>query len=242
MSFTPQTGATNNSVSTITTLGASGGVRAIGDVVCVSITWGLGGTGTSGVVDDNGAGLNTFTKVKSVSDANQQVIEEWVCVVTAPATVTARMRFNPTPGTSTALNGSINVDPFTGSDSLSAADGAGAAQAQASPTTTTDLLTSGSWTTTKPGDLIHTSSVDTVTGGDPGAPGTGFTLLQTSGGVIIKSAYKVQPSAGSIAGLWTAAVNEAHITAAMAITPAASGGGAYTDQPRKDMPLQQRVA
>jgi hypothetical protein len=46
--------------------------------------------------------------------------------------------------------------------------------------------------------------------------------------VNLKTAYKVQSAHGSVAGTWTAAVNDAHVTAAHATTPAAGGGGPVT--------------
>jgi hypothetical protein len=137
------------------------------------------------------------------------------------------MKVNPTPGTTRMDNAIWNADPFTGSDKSSASDGAGAAQKQATPTTSTDALTSGNFTTVMDGDAIYTATCDTATGGNPGSHGTGFTDLQSGGvGIVnVKTAYKVQAVAGSVAGLWTAAVNDAHVTAAHATTPANSSQG-----------------
>lgn len=197
MAWTKLTSGTNNTVVNHATLtAASGSAVSIGDTVCVSTTVGqTAGAPASSVVTDSLG--NTYVNKSRISDAtNNQMLETWLCIVTVAGTPTVQMQYNPTPGTSIAGNGSLNVDPFTGSNAASTSDGANA-QNQVSPGTGTDVLSSGTFTTTVNGDLLYGAAVDTSSGADPGTLGTGFTLGVLSGGVVLRSEYKTQVSAGS---------------------------------------------
>ena len=224
MTWTPLTSGQNNSDASAL-ISCTTGLVSVGDVINVALTFGLDSTATDGVVEDNLG--NVYARTSAVNDVSDvQRIETWKTIVTHAGTPTVQAQFNPTPGTSTGTFMSLAADPFSGSDSSSAADGTGSAQLQDTPTTATDATTSGTWATATDGDLIYTAAMCSATGADPGAPGTGFTLLQTVGTTVLKTAYKVQSThSASTAGLWTAATNNAHITAAHAITPAGSGGG-----------------
>lgn len=85
-------------------------------------------------------------------------------------------------------------------------DWPGASAVRVAPGAGADAITTGVWQTTVDGDLIYGAFVDTSTGANPGAVGTGFTALRTTGGVILKSMYKVQVLAANVAVTATAAV------------------------------------
>ncbi len=203
---------------------AAGAAVAVGDLICVGATIGqnFGPPPDNGVVTDSLG--NTYTRVASAAhSSNHQIVEVHYCIVTVSGTPTVTIRYNPTPGTTQATNVSMNVDTFTGSDASSTADGTGAAQEQSGLGGTTDAVTSGSWTTTTNGDLIYAATCQTDTGNDPGSVGTGFTLAQNSGGVILKTEYRTQTTAGSVAGTFTGGGSfNNFVTAAMAIKPAAA--------------------
>lgn len=198
---------------------------AVGDIINAAIYFDTSSGATGAVLNDQ-LGNSYVRKTAGVDGPNTARVETFLCIVTVAGTPTVTAQFNPTPGTTVSFGPSLAIDPFTGSDAASTADGTGAAQLQTAPTTGTDATTSGTWTTSTNGDLIYTATVATGTGNNPGAAGTGFTALQTSPGVIVKTAYKVQSTASaSAAGLWTAAVNDNHVTGAHAVTPASGGGG-----------------
>jgi hypothetical protein len=227
MTWTPNSGAaaTASNAGTGTSQGVTlAGAVAVGDTIDLAVSYGtsIDNPTSASLTDSLG---NVYTKKSGALDGtNFQACETHQCIVTVAGTPTITVKMNPTPGTTRFDNCIVNADPFTGSDASSASDGTGAAQKQATPTTTTDLLTSGTFTTATDGDNVYTGTIDSATGGNPGSVGTGFTLLQSGGvGIVnLKTAYKVQSAHGSVAGTWTAAVNDAHVTAAHATTPAAS--------------------
>lgn len=212
---------------------------AVGDVVCVAMC--REGTTTSIIqIHDptNGAGKdslgNTYNFVVGASDVpNDERLELWVSVITASGTPTIRQRSNPSPGTTTFTYSTIIVASFTGSDASSVTDGSNA-QLQATPGIGTDGVSSNTFTTTANGDLVYGASIsDSATGLDPGAVGTNFTqdaFFNTAAMVWMRTEYLTQSSAGSIAATFTAGTNNSHITAGVAVKPAAAGGGVTTVQ------------
>lgn len=194
MSWNPLTPGTNNAVVAVTQLTATSGAVSVGDTINVALTAGqLSDIPQSTAVTDSLG--NTYTN-KSRSNSNpttdQQLFETWVAIVTNAGTPVVKVQFNPTPGTTQAQNCSLNVDPFTGSDAASAADG-GAAQGQNGPGAGADAVSSGNFATTFDGDLLYGASLDTSTGNDPGTKGGGFTDASISGGVVLHSEWKAQP-------------------------------------------------
>jgi Concanavalin A-like lectin/glucanases superfamily/Domain of unknown function (DUF2341) len=205
----------------VSSLGAITGAVHVGDVMNVAVTM---ANNTLGSVTDNLG--NTYTMNSGVYDSiDGQRDEIWSAPITVAGTPTVTLKYQPTPGTTTDDCSSINADPFSGSDTSSTMDGA-TGQTQTTPTTGTDALTSGTYSTTKDGDLIYTATVDTASGLNPGSTGTGFAALTTSSNIILKTAYLIQSShSAATAGTWTAAANDTHITQSQAFTPAGTGGG-----------------
>lgn len=192
MGWTKLTSGTNNTLVSNTSLAATCGPVAIGDLILVSSSPGqsAGGVPATGNMRDD-LGNQYFLGARTVDPTNHQLLEIWYSIVTVPGTPTVTTDYNPTPGTTVATNCSLNVDPFTGSNVGSVADG-GAAQNQVGPGTGANAVTSGGFVTTATGDLLYGACVDTTTGADPGTPGTGFTSATVSGGVILRSMYAVQ--------------------------------------------------
>lgn len=224
MSWAKGTSQTNGTFSSTTgaaetvTLGSV----AVGDTIAValSIATDVGGAPASGVVTDSLG--NTYTSVVNVLDSTQhQRVQLFRCIVTSAGTPTLTPGFNPTPGTTTANAVTINADPFTGSTSTSAGDGA-TGQNQSSPGTGTDAVTSGAIVTGTNGDLIYAATVDTTTGADPGTIGTGFTSGSVSSAattIVTRTEFLEQGTAGSVSGTFTAAVGtHRFITAVMGVT------------------------
>ena len=198
---------------------APGAAVSAGNTICVAVTYGgvtsVPVTGSS-LTDSLG---NTYTQKANVTDGtNNQGLDLWECISAFSGTPTFTTQFQPTPGTTATDAVSICADMFSGSGAGSTGDGS-TGQLQSAPTTGTDATTSGTISTATDGDLIYTAAIDSSTGNNPGATGTGFTAGQSTTLVVLKTAWKVQTTHGSVAGTWTAAVNDAHITAVMAITP-----------------------
>ncbi len=146
--------------------------------------------------------------------SDDQGIDIYYCIVTTGGTPTITVSFSSI----NAFNLSVVCDHFTGSYASSANDTTGASAAQSAPGTGANAVSSGNITTATNGDLIYAVCVETSTGNDPGSLGTGYSLGQTSGGVVIESAYKTQSSAGSVAGTWTTAAGSANFVTAVAAT------------------------
>ena len=220
MAWTHLGGGTGNDGgvgNTHTTVTASPGVAvSAGNLICVGTTFGSNHGWTSGSVTDSLG--NAYHNIASATDGvNSQTVEVWYSIVTISGTPVITLQGNPTPGTSQTGSIVLVVDIFSGSDGTSTSDGSGAAQAQASPGTGTDATSSGTWATTSDGDLIYTVIVDSATGANSQNTGTGFTAGTTA---ALQSAFKTQVThSASTAGTWTATVNDAHVTAALAISP-----------------------
>jgi hypothetical protein len=229
MTWSPGTPTTANTVGNVMSQSiTAGNAVSINDIVVVAATWDTAsGTVTTGVLVDQLG--NTYTAL--LADATTgQALQHFVSLITVGGTPTCALTFNPIPGSTQANTIGVNLIPFTGSGATTVTDGTGAILPQATPTTGTDATTSGTWSTSVDGDLIVTSTLDAATGANPGSAGTGYTLIETSGGgVILKTAYRVQSThSASTAGTWTAAANDTHVTGAFAITP---GGGGPTPTP-----------
>lgn len=102
--------------------------------------------------------------------------------------------------------------------------GVHAIQTQVTPGTGTDLVTSGNVTTTENGDYIFAATLSN-NGGETFSAGTGFNVADTITSWMA-SEYRVQSSAGPIAGTFTAAFGDLHTfsTAVVALKPAGGGG------------------
>lgn len=210
---------------------------AIGDLIAVAVTWGNNGFAEV-VSDDLG---NSYARVSATDifdSPENQNLSIWFSIATVAGTPTVTLSFT---GGNVAPFVGVLVDTFSGSDASSTTDGPGSGLNQASPTTATDALVSGTWTTSQPGDLIYSATHDTVTGSEPAsAVGTGFTAAQDVGGsggtTVFRSEYGTQAApSGSTQGTWTAFANTRHLTAAIAITPGGSGGTVQPPPPRNRM-------
>ena len=207
----------------------AGAAVAVGDLIKVVVSYGLlGGVPSSALIDDNGAGTNTFTRDLTVVDGtNLQNTECWTCVVTSAGTPTVRARFNPTPGTSVGQNCTLIVETFTGSDSASTTNGTPTGQLQVNPGNGTDAVTSGATTTSVNGCLIYGFTVETSLGTDPGSHGTGFTDGTASNPattVAVRTEWLEQATAGARAATFTATSGTTNnfTTGVVATTPAAA--------------------
>jgi Concanavalin A-like lectin/glucanases superfamily/Domain of unknown function (DUF2341) len=224
----PLTSGTNhNDCLTLNTgIGATSGAVSVGNVIIADASFDNSTGASSGSMSDNLG--NTYTLEQTATDGTHtQRSETWVAFVTHAGTPTVTLQFNPTPGTSQSGCDSLIVDPFSGSDTSSTVDG-GAAQEQNTPGVSTNAVTSGSFTTTRNGDLIYSSTAITHTGGDTGdmSAGTSFSgLTSESLTPALYSEYLVQNNPGSISGTWTSpSSNYDLITTGLAITPAGVGG------------------
>lgn len=190
---------------------------AVGDLVLVSATYGIGPGATGDVITDDLG--NFYTRIDGsagVLTPGQNLVI-WASIVAHAGTPTVTLQYLPTPGTTVADRGGIAVDTFTGSGPTSITDGTGSSNEQSAPTTAADALVSGSWTTAKDGDLIYSATYD-FDNTNPGDPGSGFTAGVATGTDGPTTEYGVQSSHGSIQATWTAGTNDGHITSAVAIS------------------------
>lgn len=204
---------------------------AAGDLIRVFVTYDISTGATSTTAKDN-LFAAAYTLTEHISDTgNNQALDILYFIATGAGTITSiDIKFNPTPGTTTSQAISISGVKITGSDAASVFDG-GDARKFVAPGTGANAAATNNFTTTVNGDLLFTAIVDSSTGNDVFTLGTGWTLLDTTGFVVAKIAYRIQASAASTAGLWTvSAGGDTYIIVADSITPA-SGGATVT--PRK---------
>ncbi len=236
MSWTPGGGGSaSTGVTNVTSLTATlSGAVSVADTVCYAWCNADSAGSTTVVVDDQLGNTYAAASASQARDTtNQERVGVGASIITVGGTPQVRIRFNPTPGTTNGQYTTLVARGFTGSDASSAIDGTGAAQVQATPGTGTDGCTSGNFSTTNDGCLVwavgcSTSNINLndLTGGS--GHGTNFTLDQVIGSsttVYLRTEYLTQATHGSIAGTFTSTANVAHVTAALAIKPAAGGGG-----------------
>lgn len=221
----------------VTELSVTSGVAlSVGQTVflCVTHDNNAGSPATGSVMQDATNGNNRdslnnlWTKEVEVTGSNNQMGSIWKCIVTVAGTPTIRIRFNPTPGTSNVGNVTLSLEPFSGSDANSVTDGTPTGQLQNAPGTGTDVITSGALTTTVPGAIVFGCVIDTQTGTDTCAHGTGFTDGQATNasGVVIRSEWLEKVAAGSQAATFTSAGGggtDNFLTLVVAVTPGAGG-------------------
>lgn len=231
MSWAKGTSASNTSgFSSVTFIQTTAGQTLnIGDIICLAITYGTTADApTVCVIDDPAGKCGTFTQSPSIHDNGQQETNLVAFAkITTAGVATPRLRWNPTPGTTIATLAAMVVDPFTGSDAASAADGTGNGILDGPAGAGTDNLSSGTWATTTDGDLIYGCTTETTAGNDTMTHGTGFTDGAASSLVVVRSEWKTQTThSATTTATFNSTIGGRFITAAMAITPAVVGVGA----------------
>lgn len=192
-----------------------------GDLIWVYFNWGDSATDFT-VADSLGNTAYQNTSAKVGPDSNFQ-FSKMMYIISA-FSGTPVVTVTPTGGTAAFCT--MRAGGATGINATPLDQGTG--QAQASPGTGTDAVTSGSVTTTTNGQFVVACTVNS-TEASPGAgtisPGTGFTTL-TSNPLpgIHRGEYMIQGGAGSVAGTFTHDVNTVQITT-VATFKAAGGGG-----------------
>lgn len=235
MAWSPKTPAVNGTGTANTSIAVTSAVSvAVGDVIVVWLNYARNGVVASSVMTDQLG--NAYTLINGVRDTtNDQALEGWYSKITVGGTPTITAKYNPTPGTTQALNAAMNVEPYTGSDANSATDGSNA-HWDTSSNTSTDGEGSGTYATTVDGDLI-VSAIQTADHANnaAGNAGTGFTLNSDSsfaGGVVrTRGEYMVQTThSASTQGTWTGTTaGENMQVVSFAITPA-GGAAAVSDE------------
>jgi len=208
--------ANGGSSASVTSATATGSAIGSGNTVCGIVFWhNTAGTLTS-VTDNKG---NTYTIVDSIQEtggANSFLASFYLVNVTGgPTALTANLG-------SATTGVQISWDEYSGVSTSAVLDGHHG-QAQASPGTGTDAISSGSFTTADNGDLIYCGSYS-VSG--TSSAGTGFTLeLNNSalnGLVFLSTEDEVQSSAGSVSGTFTQNNVSYTVTLALALGVAAA--------------------
>lgn len=206
---------------------------AAGDAIKVFTSFDSSSGVTSGVVDDN-LFSTTYNRTESIIEPNSsQAIEIHHLIAPGAGTITnIRLRFNPTPGTTTAGFVEVVGVKATGSDASSIFDG-GDKQALNAPGAGVDAVATNNFTTTVNGDLIVCACVNTTTGADLFTIGTGFTLIDRTAFATLIAEFRVQAAAGAIKGTFTDSSGGTSFfgIAADSLTPA--GGGGTGAVPRK---------
>ncbi len=195
-----------------------------GNLICGMASWGSGTGSVSSVTDSLG---NTYTVVDTVHNATDGVsaatfyaknITGGACTVTVTFDTTYDFR-------------TVAVHEASGLDTTAPLD-VHTGQAQTTPGTGANAVTSGAVTTTAAGDYIFGAT--TNTGGSDDTPvtaGTGYTIRENtafSNFVQTATESQVQGSAGSIAATFTHAVAVSRISFILTFK-AAGGGTVYND-------------
>lgn len=212
--------ATGGSSTVVTSIAATGSAVGSGNTLCGLVFWNGISTVLTSVTDDQG---NAYTIVDRVPDSlgSSPCLSSFYLVNVANAPVTLTATFG-----SSVTGSQITWDEYSGVPTSATLDGH-SGQSQHNPGFGTDAITSGSFTTTKNGDLIYCGAYD---GGGTAAAGTGFTIRQNNGGsdgiTFISTEDMIQSSAGSVAGTYTdASHGTATQTNAVAIALGDTGGG-----------------
>lgn len=192
-----------------------------GNTVAGVVAWSDSGAtnAVTSVIDDKS---NVYNVVDTINDGSGTFAASFYLtnITNAPTVIT--VTFNNV----NSQFDEIGIDEFSGVATV-AIDGH-SAQAQLGPGTGTDAVSSGSFTTATNGDLIHSSSIDYSNTSTISA-GTGYTQtnLDTGGAnaCVISQEYKVQGTAGAVAGTFT--TNQgAHNYLTFGIGLKAAGGAA----------------
>ena len=195
-----------------------------GDTIVGAVSYESSATLTS-VTDDKGNTYNLETAVTDTGNGQTTTGFSLSNITNAPQTLTAAFNKN-------TFSISIVGDEFSGIATASSDQRDSTAhggQAQSSPGTATNGVTSGSFTTATNGDLLYAVTAND-TGDDTGTLAAGTTtsatyaLTGTSSGTssnncaMIKSAWGTQSTAGaSTAGTFTQSVNAARVTFLIAV-------------------------
>jgi hypothetical protein len=197
MSIAYQSGSSGanapSSSSTTTTSVTVGTAVPAGAAVCIAVFW--VGSATTVSISDN-VGGNTYSQVDQNTSGTAYPMTTFygVNIKNGPTTFTA------TIGTAHSYL-AMAVDCFTGVATSAALDGH-AMQAQSSPGTGANAITSRTFTEANSGDLTW-SSVAGTGSGHTATPGTGYTLALTVPNYDAFTEYNLASSAGSNAGTWT---------------------------------------
>lgn len=200
MAFSRIQGASNtdtNNTSTIAcTLSAGAGT---GNMIIGIVSWNDGATLNS-VTDNASGGSNTYALETTILDSgNNQSSAAFHCanIHGSPTVITGNLSGNE-------LAKSIAVDEFSGQQQQNDARDSTAhgGNQQTNPATTTDAVTSGTFTTTVNGDLIWGGSANCSGAGNDLSTGTNFTTgqVEAPGGVNSASLFtefRTQSTAGS---------------------------------------------
>lgn len=223
MTWTRAGGTKNSSGGGVTSLTKVSPIAvSVGDTIMCSVTWDTSGGATSASITDNlGNVWAAGSASKNLGALNNQAIQVLACIVTNAGTPTLTLKFNPTPGTTSAGGIEWLIDIYTGSTPTAAIDGTGANNEQTAPGTSTDAITSGSFTTSNDGCLVYSATVSESSGGGTQTHGTGYALAQSDANVLVfNSEHKTQTTHGSIAATWTTnAGSDNFVTVAIAVAP-----------------------
>lgn len=206
---------------------ASGMTVSNGNAIVIAVRWNSG-TITSTVADNLG---NTYNSCHGPTNNNDNDLRLQIFVA---HNITGGGSYTPTVTFSSAVTErAMAFHEVSGVATASPCDGAGASQAQDSPGTGANAISSGNATTTTNGAYIFGA---VVTDGSIGAAdtvaGTGFTIRPNTttsccGSNTIATESQVQVASGNIAATFThsSGGDTGWITSVVALKDAAAGGG-----------------
>jgi len=201
-------GSVTTVTATVSAIGSgnlvSGYVTASGNMTDLQVKDGAGNSCTMGTVVYDATNNQT---AQSFYKAN---------ITNAPTTfILSRV------GATNLTYAAIVLDEFSGVATSSPLTGTPAQQAQTSPGTGTDAITSGTTTPGANGALIY-GWTQNDSGSTLASAGTGYTSATSNATIAGRTEYLTQGTAAAKAATFTVAANEAHITGVMAFLPAAT--------------------
>lgn len=221
MAFARIQGGSNYSAPGAASIAAT--ISAVGSGNCIlgSVTYDGNASGLASVTDDKGNTYHLETAILDGLAGQSSCAFSLTNITNGPTVITAN--FSP----STSFHG-ILVDEFSGTSTASTDERDGTAhggQYQATPSTATDGVSSGIFTTATNGDLLWGS---TMSGDSPTAASNGTSFSTgtaiTSSDVALQSEFRTQTTAGSgTAATFTDATGVDRVNYLIAIKPAAGG-------------------
>jgi hypothetical protein len=190
----------------------------VGNALLIAITW----LGTTETVTASDVAGNTYTTQSLRVSLNSSTF--WI--------ICKQLQGTPSQTITLTFSSAVQYPvlwcrEITGQDTTTQPDVAAVGQSQGSPGTGTDAITSGNMTTVTNGCMVYSFFFREAYGMAAGntTAGTGFTAdaeNNDAGTFVQRQEYRLQASAGVIAGTWTQAVNGITNCGAIALRPAAT--------------------
>ena len=204
----------------------------VGNEIVVWGSWGSSNT-TPTCADDKG---NTYAPQAKIYSADNN---QGLCGFAAKVAIGGTVVISVAWGGSAEFR-TVFAEEKSGVDATTDIDVASVGQAQASPGTGADGISTTPFTTVTADCLICACAADIAVGNLPGVGSVGTSRSSNAGGAGLRSEDWAAGAAGSKTSNFTALADVLHLSVQMALRPAAGGGGANGFIPQQE-PMKHMV-